>query len=161
MLSPDNVLLFAPACPVPIRADDMKSRGPRMRQISHSHVHRTRGGERGAQRETPTRPDPGTRQLAARGEYEQPVSLPCGGALPSSLSITHSRVSVSAGLRLAPNEQTTALSVSQCYGNKICQSLQKKHQSATGMETSFKRSREAVEPRGKLTYWILLTAWYL
>lgn len=63
---------------------------------------------------------------------------------PSSPFIMHSWVSVSAGLWLAPNEQMTALSVSQCFDNKISQSVQKKHQSTTGTETSFNRSATAV-----------------
>lgn len=97
--------------------------------------------------------------------YEQSVSLPAAQSTnhipPSSLFITYSWVTVSAGLRLALNEQLTALSVSQCYGNEISQSVQKKDQCITGMETLFNLSRETVYPSGRLTYWILSTAWYL
>lgn len=85
-----------------------------------------------------------------------PITTP-----PSSLFIMYSWVSVSAGLWLALNEQLTALSVSQCYGNEISQSVQKKHQSTTGTETLFNPSGETACPSGRLTYWILSTAWYL
>ena len=97
--------------------------------------------------------------------YEQSVSFPAAEPTnhvpPSSLFITYSWVSVSAGRWLALNEQLTALSVSQCYGNKISQPVQKKQQSTTGTETLFNRSSETVYPSGRLTYWILSTAWYL
>lgn len=90
-----------------------------------------------------------------------PASEPTNHNPPSSPFIMHSWVSVSAGLWLAPNEQMTALSLSQCFDNKISQSVQKKHQSTTGTETSFNQSATAENPWGRLTYWISLTAWYL
>lgn len=99
--------------------------------------------------------------------YEQsvpyPVAEPTNHTPPSSLFIAYSWLSVSAGLWLALNEQLTALSVSECYGNKISQSVQNQHQSSTGTETLFKRGgeTETVQPSGRLTYWILLTACYL
>lgn len=101
----------------------------------------------------------------ARVRYEQSVSFPTAQTTnhipPSSLFITYSWVSVSAGLWLALNEQLTALSVSQCYDNKISQSVQKKLQSTRGAETLVNSSSETVYPSGRLTYLILLTAWYL
>lgn len=104
-------------------------------------------------------------QVSTRVRYEQSVSFPAAEPTnhipPSSLFITYSWVSVSAGRWLALNEQLTALSVSQCYGNKISQSVQKKHQSTTGTGTLFNWSSETVYPSGRLTYWILSTAWYL
>lgn len=97
--------------------------------------------------------------------YEQSVSFPAAQATnhipPSSLFITYSWVSVSAGLWLALNEQLTALSVSQCYGNKISQSVQKQHQSNTSTGTLFNSSSDTARPLGRLTYWMLSTAWHL
>lgn len=86
--------------------------------------------------------------------YEQSVSFPAAQPTnhipPSSFFITYSWVSVSAGRWLALNEQLTALSLNQCYGNKISQSVQqkKRQQSTTGTETLFNPSSETVSPQG-------------
>lgn len=44
---------------------------------------------------------------------------------------------------------------------KSVSQYKRKHQSTTGTETSFKQSATAVQPWGRLTYWISPTAWCL